>query len=82
MDIPIYTSAIFIVMTILTVALFYRICRMVSLSVANKMVISLGVWMVIQGVVSARGFYLKTDTLPPRFGLRTNLARRRFVREQ
>ena len=69
MDIPIYVSAIFIVTTVLTVALFYRVCKMVSSSVANKILMGLMAWMVLQGVVSASGFYLKTDALPPRFAL-------------
>lgn len=69
MNIPIYVSAIFIITTILTVALFYRVCRMVSLPIANKILIGLGTWVVLQGIVSASGFYLKTDGLPPRFAL-------------
>ncbi len=27
------------------------------------------IWLIIQGAIAATGFYLKTDTLPPRFAL-------------
>ena len=69
MNIPIYVSAIFILTSILTVAMFYRICKMVSFSVANEIVLGLGAWVILQGVVSASGFYLKTEAFPPRFAL-------------
>ncbi len=69
MKIPIYVSPIFIVTTILTVVLFYRLCKMVSPTIANKIVMSLAAWMVLQGVVSASGFYLNSDALTPRFAL-------------
>lgn len=69
MDIPIYVSTIFIITTLLTVALFYRVCKIVSLPIANRIFIGLGAWVILQGLVSASGFYLKIDVLPPRFAL-------------
>lgn len=69
MDIPIYVSILFIATTVLTVVLFYRVCKSVSPSVANKIMIVLAIWIALQGMLSASGFYLKTDTIPPRFAL-------------
>ncbi len=69
MDVPIYVSVIFILTTILTVALFYRTCARVSSTIANKILIGLGVWVSLQGILAASDFYLKTDTMPPRFAL-------------
>jgi hypothetical protein len=69
MDTPLYVSIIFIATTILTVALFYQACAKVSTAVANKILIGLIVWIALQGFLSASGFYLKTDGLPPRFAL-------------
>lgn len=69
MDTPIYVSVIFIITTILTVALFYRVCKTVSSPTANKILIGLMAWIALQGVLSAAGFYLKMDTIPPRFAL-------------
>lgn len=69
MDVPIYVSAIFILTTILTVALFYRTCSRVSVSLANKILMYLVVWIALQGLLAASDFYLKTDTMPPRLAL-------------
>ncbi len=69
MDAPNYVSAVFMLTTVLAVALFYRAFAQISASVANKMLIGLGVWIVLQGILAVTGFYLKTDTMPPRFGL-------------
>ncbi len=66
MDIPFYVSIIFILTTILTVALFYRTCARVSSTIANKILIGLVAWIALQGFLAASGFYLKTDTMPPR----------------
>ncbi len=69
MNVPIYVSIIFILTTILTVALFYRTCARVSTSIANKILLGLLVWIALQGILSASDFYLKTDTMPPRLAL-------------
>ncbi len=69
MDVPIYVSIIFILTTILTVALFYRTCARVSTSIANKILLGLVAWIALQGILSASDFYLKTDTMPPRLAL-------------
>ena len=69
MDTPLYVSILFIFTTILTVALFYRVCKTVSPPTANKILIGLMAWIALQGILSASGFYLKTDALPPRFAL-------------
>ncbi len=69
MDVPIYVSVIFILTTILTIALFYRACARVSPTIANNILIGLGAWISLQGILAASNFYLKTDTMPPRLAL-------------
>lgn len=69
MIIPTYISVFFIVTTLLTIALFYRISAQVSTKTASKIAIGLAIWMILQGILSVNGFYLKTDSMPPRFAL-------------
>ncbi len=69
MEIPFYVSIFFILTAILTVALFYRIGKTVSQAIANIVVMVIAAWMVLQGILSASGFYLNTDSFPPRFAL-------------
>ena len=69
MDIPLYISFIFILTTILTLALFYRVCARVSPKIANKILIGLAAWIALQGILSASDFYMKTNTMPPRLVL-------------
>lgn len=66
MDVPIYVSIIFILTTILTIALFYRTCARVSPTIAQKILVVLGAWIALQGILAASDFYLKTDAMPPR----------------
>jgi hypothetical protein len=61
-NLPNYIKIVFILITILTVLVFY--------SAARKSTLTLGVifiWLVFQGILGMRGFYRVTDTMPPRF---------------
>jgi hypothetical protein len=69
METPIYGAVLFMATTLLTLGLFYRAFVKVSMPVANKILIGLLAWLAIQGIILSTGFYLKTDTLPPRFAL-------------
>jgi hypothetical protein len=69
METPLYVVALFIATTLLTLGLFYRAFANISTSIAQKVLWGSLAWLGLQGVVFATGFYLKTDTLPPRFAL-------------
>ena len=69
METPIYGNILFIATTLLTLGLFYRALSNASKPVAQKVLITLLAWLVVQGIIMSTGFYLKTDTLPPRFVL-------------
>src|SRR5688572_2286305 len=63
-NIPIFISIFFILTTLLTFYLFTR-----STKGKNNISIVLVIWLVMQAIVSANGFYLITDNIPPRFVL-------------
>jgi len=63
-NLPFYINLVFIITTLLTVFLFYRSTHR---SVTGLVII--GVWLLIQAVLSYSGFYTVTDTVPPRFAL-------------
>jgi hypothetical protein len=69
METPIYVAALFIATTLLTLVLFYRAFAKISTPIAQKVLWGSLAWLGLQGVVFATGFYLKTDTIPPRFAL-------------
>jgi hypothetical protein len=69
METPLYVAALFIATTLLTLWLFYRAFAKISMPIAQKVLWGSLAWLGLQGVVFATGFYLKTDTLPPRFAL-------------
>jgi hypothetical protein len=69
METPIYVSVLFIATTLLTLWLLYRVFAKTSDSMAQKFLVGSVVWLVLQGIVMATGFYLKTDSVPPRFAL-------------
>jgi hypothetical protein len=69
METPLYVTALFIATTLLTLWLFYRAFTKTSTSIAQKVLWGSLAWLGLQGVVFATGFYLKTDTVPPRFAL-------------
>jgi hypothetical protein len=69
METPLYVTALFIATTLLTLWLLYRAFAKISTPIAQKILWGSLVWLGLQGVVFATGFYLKTDTVPPRFAL-------------
>jgi hypothetical protein len=69
METPLYVVALFIATTLLTLGLLYRAFAKISMPIAQKVLWGSLAWLGLQGVVFATGFYLKTDTVPPRFAL-------------
>jgi hypothetical protein len=69
METPLYVVVLFIATTLLTLGLLYRAFAKISMSIAQKVLWGSLAWLGLQGVVFATGFYLKTDTVPPRFAL-------------
>jgi hypothetical protein len=61
-DIPFYISIIFILTCILCVALFYKASRN-----SKTVLFIVAGWFALQGFISYPGFYLQSQTLPPRF---------------
>jgi hypothetical protein len=63
-NLPMYVNIVFVLTTLLTLFLFYK--------AGSKSKISLGilvVWLLLQAVLSYTGFYMVTNTTPPRFVL-------------
>ncbi|HEY0670147.1 MAG TPA: hypothetical protein VGD22_18345 [Sphingobacteriaceae bacterium] len=61
-NLPTFISIVFGLTTILTVALFYK--------ATNNSKMTLGIlfsWLAIQTAIGLSGFYIVTDTFPPRF---------------
>jgi hypothetical protein len=69
METPVYVTALFIGTTFLTLGLLYCVFAKTSIPIAQKMLWGLLAWLGVQGIIMSTGFYLKTDTLPPRFAL-------------
>ena len=63
-DLPLFVSSIFILTAFVTVFLFYK-----ASGNSKPVLLILGIWLLIQGMVGFSGFYTVTDTLPPRFSL-------------
>ena len=61
-QIPVYIDIVFMLTLAATVFLFYR-----SASNSKIVLVILGAWMALQGVLAGTGFYANTQTLPPRF---------------
>jgi hypothetical protein len=61
-NIPILVSVIFIIMTLASVAVFYR-----ATSNSKTFLFLVIAWMIIQGIIGLTGFYKVTTGLPPRF---------------
>lgn len=60
-NLPLYISAVFIAITVLTLLFFYRAAR------NSKTVLTiLLIWLLVQAVAGLSGFYTVTDTVPPR----------------
>lgn len=58
---PVYISIIFILTTLLTITLFYR-----ATGYSKKAGIIIFIWLILQTVLGLSGFYIKTETVPPR----------------
>lgn len=61
-NLPLYISIIFIITVLLTVLLFYK-----AAGNSKLIILMILIWIIIQGFVGYSGFYLVTDTFPPRF---------------
>lgn len=59
---PMYVNIVFILTTLLTVFLFYKAGSLSKISLGI-----LGLWLLLQAVLSYIGFYTVTNTTPPRF---------------
>lgn len=63
-NLPMYVNVIFITTTLLSIFLFYK-----ATNRSNTTVIILLVWIIIQAILGLSGFYIITNTFPPRFAL-------------
>ncbi|MCE3229966.1 MAG: hypothetical protein K0S32_4517 [Bacteroidetes bacterium] len=61
-DILFYISLIFIVTCILCIAFFYK-----ATGNSKTVLIIILAWFALQGFISSTGFYMQSQTLPPRF---------------
>ncbi|MDB4922025.1 hypothetical protein [Mucilaginibacter sp.] len=62
--VPIYISIVFVLTTVLTVALLYK-----ATNYSKPVIIAAMLWLALQAVVSLSGFYTVTNVTPPRFTL-------------
>jgi len=63
-QLPIYISIVFILITILTIALLYN-----ATNYSKPVIITVLLWLALQGAISLTGFYTVTNVMPPRFAL-------------
>ena len=61
-NLPIYISLFFGFTTLIAVFLFYK-----ASNNSKPVLLILFSWLILQSIISKQGFYLVTDTLPPRF---------------
>lgn len=61
---PIYIPIIFVAITMVTVAFFYK-----AANDSKTSLLIIGVWLTLQFVITRTGFYTNTGTIPPRFAL-------------
>ena len=61
-NLPAYIKVVFALTTFLTVFIFYN-----ASGKARQVLIILLAWLIFQTVMGLSGFYLVTDTIPPRF---------------
>lgn len=61
-QLPIYTSIIFVITTLLTVGIFY-----VASNYSKTTLVILISWLTLQAIIGLTGFYTSTQVLPPRF---------------
>jgi hypothetical protein len=60
-NLPIYVPAIFILITMLTLWFYYRASNKTNLVLGISMT-----WLLVHGIIAYSGFYLVSDTIPPR----------------
>lgn len=63
-NIPFYVAVVFILTTFLTLFFLYR-----GTNLSKTFLLIVLAWLVIQGLLGLSGFFLITDTAPPRFPL-------------
>lgn len=63
-NVQLYTYLIFEIVTFLTIYFFY-----LASNKNNFIILALLIWILFQGILSYSGFYLNTDTIPPRMML-------------
>jgi hypothetical protein len=70
-SLPAYVSIVFILTTFAAIAFLLQAVKVVGLhSLPSRFLIFLlPLWIILQGVLGVYGFYLDTDTLPPRLAL-------------
>ena len=70
-NLPLYISIVFILTTLVTLLFFYVTLKNSSnkkvKSQATIILIGLIIWMILQSVLSFNGFYLNTNSIPPKF---------------
>jgi len=60
--IPFYIPVIFILTTFLTLYIFYRASNR-----NTRLLMIIATWLIVQSAVATAGFFIKEDTIPPRF---------------
>lgn len=63
-NLPFYVSGVFILTTLLTIFIFFH-----AVGYSKSAIGIIITWALAQGIVSYSGFYLNTNTIPPRFAL-------------
>jgi hypothetical protein len=62
-NLPMVINILFVLITILTVFLFYKASR------SNTAMVIIAAWLILQAVIAFTGFYEVTTGFPPRFAL-------------
>ena len=63
-SLPFYISGVFILTTLVTILIFFH-----ASNYSKPAIGIIVLWVLAQGIVSYAGFYLVTNTIPPRFAL-------------
>lgn len=63
-SLPFYIESVFMLTLAAAVYLFYR-----AANKSRTVLIILGAWMILQGILAGTGFYTTNNTIPPRFAL-------------
>ena len=61
-NLPLYINFGFVIITLLTVWLFYK-----ATNFSKLVLLIIAAWLIVQSIVSLTGFYTITKTIPPRF---------------